>query len=75
MDQGGNSLLEDCPVGNAEPVAAQRMRRGHRRTVGQHDGELLPDGLQQRYWHGRRGILQRDSELASLSSPGSCLFH
>jgi hypothetical protein len=43
-------------------MAAQWMLRGYRRALWQQDGELLPEGLQQRYWYGRHGILQRNSE-------------
>ena len=39
--------VEDDPVGDPRLVAAQRVRSGVDRAVGQQRGELVPEGFQQ----------------------------
>ena len=48
VDQGGHDVLKDDPVRDAGARAAERVRRGDRRPLGQQDGELLPDRSEQR---------------------------
>jgi hypothetical protein len=48
-----NELLKDHPVGDARPVAAEGMVHF---PVGQQGGELLPDGLDDVWWHCGDGV-------------------
>ena len=47
MDQGGDDVLEDEPVGDAPTMAAQRMARVEGGPFRQVRGEFVPYRLQQ----------------------------
>ena len=58
-DKGDRYVVEHSPVGHARTGAAERVRGGNGRPLGEQDGKLLPDRLQQAYWDGGHGILRR----------------
>ena len=47
MDKRRHDVLEDQPIRDATPMAAQRMRGGDLRSLGKQRGELVPQGFQQ----------------------------
>ena len=66
MHQRRNDVLEHHPVGDPQPMAAQRMRRRDERTLWQQRRELVPERLQQANWQDRHGASA--IEMASTST-------
>jgi hypothetical protein len=51
-------MVEDHAMGDARPVAPERMGGGDRRPQGHQDHDMVSDRFDHKYWQDRHGNLR-----------------